>query len=178
MTSLKILFFLTVSPVAATMPVRIIESSVVKYFELPDKINPSQLADQGARIEGRLELSNMSRLVEFLSSIQGSADFCLQFGRDSGGTRFIHSEIAANLMLKCQRCGQPVQVACELKADLSPVLTDSQAKQLQTDYEPLVTQGEPVSLLEMVEDELVLNLPMIAKHDYGECPQELPAYLN
>lgn len=43
---------------------------------------------------------------------------------------------------------------------------------LPESYEPLLLEESTVSLLEMIEDELILLLPLVAKHNTSECHVE------
>ena len=48
------------------------------------------------------------------------------------------------------------------------VWTEEQAKALPADLDPLLVTGERMTLAEVLEEELLLALPLIALHD--QCP--------
>jgi uncharacterized protein len=93
------------------------------------------------------------------------------------GPIYINGNLTTQLRLPCERCGGAVCYDIKLELKLSPVLTDSQAARVPKEYDPLVTGSEPVSVLELVEEELLLSLPMVAKHKQEECLIELPLAL-
>jgi len=136
---------------------------------LPLKINPFLLVDRGETISGKLPLASMKRLAGLLCSVDGDVDVQLHFGREAYGPRYIKGRLLATLLLTCQRCGEPVSYGVDLEPCLSPVVSDAQAAQLTDEYEPLVTGGEPVALVDVIEEELLLSLPMVPKHEQGEC---------
>lgn len=136
---------------------------------LPREIDPIKLADQGCELEGGIALADLKRLDDLLANRDGQVYFQLQFGSDAEGMRVITGQIKAKLVLICQRCNQPMDYPVDLKLNLSPIVSDKQAAQLPNDYEPLVTNGEPVSLISILEEEILLNLPMIPKHSREDC---------
>ncbi len=58
---------------------------------------------------------------------------------------------------------------------LSPVLTEAESTNLPTQYEPLITYGRAVSVIEdIIEEELLLCLPLVPKHPQAQCSSKLP----
>ena len=74
-----------------------------------------------------------------------------------------------------------VKKAIPLTAKLSPIaevrlgiISDqSLAETLPDMYEPLVTGPEPVFLRDVIEDELILALPLVPKHPNEQCKESL-----
>lgn len=143
--------------------------------QLPLEINPFVLAAQGAKLQGELAIAGLQRLAEVLNSVQGVVHVQLTLGREEGGgTHYIKGLLATTLRLTCERCGEPVSCDINVKPCLSPVISDLQAATLPKEYDPLVTQGKPVLMADIVEEELLLSIPMFPKHRPGECPIDIP----
>lgn len=140
-----------------------------KDFDLPEYIDPFRMSDVGEQLKGKLPLALFSRLQEILYSSDGLMSFELRFGKDENGLRVIDGEIEADLSLICQRCNQPMTYSIKENIRLSPIINEKQATGLPSDREPLVTSGEPVLLRNVLEDEILLALPMFAKHMNSEC---------
>ncbi len=136
-------------------------------------IDPFRLADQAAELTGQVPLAQLPRLHDLLCHQSGDVHYQLQFGKDAEGCRTIHGQIEATLPLICQRCNQELAFALQIEFLLSPIISDKQATSLPASYEPLVTAGEPVTLQVMLEEEILLALPMIPMHDPQQCPQKL-----
>ncbi len=51
---------------------------------------------------------------------------------------------------------------------LSPVISEERAKNLPDQYEPVFMQNESIALYDMIEDEILLALPMVPKHKQCE----------
>lgn len=79
------------------------------------------------------------------------------------------------LRLTCQRCLQPVTVELDIAPTLRFVQNEALAEQLDEDSEEDVLALPPsLDLRELVEDELILALPLVPRHEH--CPQPLPMF--
>lgn len=139
---------------------------------LPQYFDPRRLAAQGIRSAGTIDSAGMERLGE---SLAGSAPVDvtveLQVFEDEGGRVRVTGTVAATLQLTCQRCMEPAAIPVSGEFSLVPVATADEAEGVPDDAEPLILEkGPQVSLRELVEDELILALPVIARHeDIEEC---------
>lgn len=145
---------------------------------LPKLIDPIQYARAEQKIEGMYQLVDLPRLQSITNQLENTVRFNLQFGVDANRSYFIKGALAASVELICQRCNKPMNIQVDANISLCPVISEKQAGSLPEEYEPLVTHGELVALKTIVEDELLLALPMAVKHPVGECPAELPDYLH
>lgn len=136
---------------------------------LPRQIDPVQLTDRKFKLEGSFHLSEMERLSELLYDNKGLADFQLSFGKDKEGIRLIEGSIRADVKVICQRCMKPLSLKLNLPVKLSPVFSNEEARQLPKDYDPLVMDTELVTLIDIIEDEILVNIPSFPKHDIEKC---------
>lgn len=141
---------------------------------IPESVDPYRHAEQDLRLIGQVRFSDMSRLINNLQSDSGSADVDLQFGVDEQGVTYVKGKLAASLLLQCQRCLKPVKY--EIMADFLLGIVDSleDANSLPEHYEPTITKDGFLPLREVIEDEVILNLPIIARHEEGACKVKLP----
>lgn len=135
---------------------------------LPKLIEPLRLVERGAVLQGKLKLQDMLRLSELLAEKTGDVQFQLQFEKDAQGLPCIYGRICCQLVLACQRCLRSLPYYFDLVVKLCPVLTDAAAGRLPEGYEPLIVAEEPMPLSEIIEDELLLNMPIVARHE--QCP--------
>lgn len=136
---------------------------------LPEQIDPFRLANNGQILEGQVNLSQMPRLLPALQRPNGIVDVKLEFGIDEMGLRFVHGWIKTELILTCQRCLQPMSHKIQAELNLGLVSNRDQADRLPTHYDPLLIESQYVSLIEIVEDELLLGLPIVPTHPLQEC---------
>lgn len=140
--------------------------------QLPRHIDPQRFAAQRLNVSGQLLLKLMSRLAKTLVNADGEADVNLDFGIDDEGYTYITGNVQASVQLECQRCllGCDQQLRCEVS--LAVVKTEEEAKQLPSHYDPFLVTDDKMLFSQLVEDELLLALPIVAYHAKGECSMQ------
>ena len=111
----------------------------------------------------------MSRLSAMISNRDGAAAIDLHFGIDEQGLRHVDGRINSELELVCQRCLQPLLLPVTIDVRLGIVESEVAAEQLPAHYDPLQVGGDPVSVGELVEDEILLALPGFPRHEGDVC---------
>ncbi len=137
-------------------------------MQLPKTLDPIKFAKQHIQLNGELPLSLCSRLEEICHQDNHQAEVDLQFDQDAARLYFIKGAIKVTLNLICQRCNSVMQHPINHEFLLSPVVSDERAKNLPSTYEPVFMQDELISVYEMIEDEILLALPMVPKHEQCE----------
>jgi uncharacterized protein len=140
---------------------------------LPEWIEPVLLAERGARIAGTLALGRMERLAPLLAAAAGEAQVELAFAIDARGLRTVHGRVQAELALTCQRCLGVVTWPVDSAFELAVVASETEARRLPEGVEPLDCSAGPVATAQLVEDELLLALPLVASHAETGCNAEL-----
>lgn len=137
--------------------------------KLPLSVDPVRFAREKVDLAGELPLSECSRLQAIHDQRNAQAFVTLKFFKDEAGIYAITGCVKATVYLDCERCGEVMQFKVESDVSLSPVVSDRQAVSLPPNYEPLVTAGDPVNLVVLIEEEILLALPMVPKHSEMEC---------
>ena len=132
-------------------------------------IEPLALAIQGRTMEGRIDVARLARLLPLLRSSEGEAVYSLRFDRDEGGVPCVVGEVSATLVLQCQRCMEDMAYPVKAKVRLGIVTSRQTVEQLPDRYEPLLVSESDISVASIVEDELILALPIVAMHKTEEC---------
>lgn len=136
---------------------------------LPDRIDPVRLAQRGARLVGELPLARMTRLAEVLAQTDSVVKVELCFALSRQGWTEVTGSLSAHVYQTCQRCLEPVQVGLDKTLNLAVVETEAELGKLPDDKDPLLCGDEPLSVIDLVEDELLLLLPQEPKHTMGTC---------
>ncbi len=136
---------------------------------LPEFIEPLRLVEARRSLEGQLTLAGFPRLADSLKRTDGYVEVAMDFRRDGEGSPCIMGKVRAELVLVCQRCLGDMRLPLNLDLRLGLVPTDARAKQLPVDLDPLVVSESPMSLSDIIEDELVLALPIIPMHPPEMC---------
>ncbi len=133
-------------------------------------IEPLSLAEKGRTLTGRLPLSRLDRLCQSLQNGKGVVDISLDFDKDEVGQPRVMGRLTAILQLQCQRCMQAMGLPVSVDVHLGIVRTQKQAQSLPDNYDPLLVSDEPMTAVDIVEDELILALPLVALHEMKDCP--------
>jgi uncharacterized protein len=139
----------------------------------PSMIDPIQLADKGARLTAALPMKGMRRLLELYPNDTGSVAIDLQFERNAGdGVRMMYGRIEAQLRLVCQRCLEPFDYPLHSTPQLLLLCPGERPDLMESGDAPADTLmvEQPVSLSGLIEDELLLAMPMIPMHAGTTCP--------
>lgn len=136
---------------------------------LPKRIKPAKLARQQRTLEGFLPLASMPLLVQDCVSDQGKVEASLEL-KMAGSLATLSGQAQAELTMTCQRCLEPTLITLKVDISLAFVATEEQAENLSSEYEPCFQLEEEVVLAEVLEQELILALPIVAYHD--SCQQE------
>ncbi len=136
---------------------------------LPPFLDLSLAARHDLSLSGSLAVKSMPRLASALASDQGTARVELQAAPDAGGRIVVAGSIHALLVMTCQRCLEDVELEVRAEPRLAWVRSDAEIETLAPEYEPLVSADGRVALKELVEDELLLALPLVPRHADGAC---------
>jgi len=134
-------------------------------------------APQSYRGAGFLTMADMPRLAKEVSSVNPGDGFAWQMethfenSPGSESRQILDLALKGCLHLVCQRCLQDCAVNLDEKRRFVLVATESEADDYpleDEEQEPLVA-SQHFNLLETIEDEVLLSLPLIPKHPEGFC---------
>ncbi len=132
---------------------------------LPKQVDPWRVSEQGISYTGVVELVDFPRLAPLLTRLQGEAAYTFRFSRDGLGRPLIAGNVEATLWQTCQRCSQPVAIPVDAGFQLVVVEGLDEAAALDDALDPLMVDEAKIHLLELLEDELLLSLPVVARHE-------------
>lgn len=147
----------------------------------PLRLDVAALALDGAALGGEWPGATLDRLAELQAppqdlalapvAWQAQAQRVLVPGTD--GELWLALRAEASVWLTCQRCLQPMAWPLSLDRRLRFVRTEAEAEALDAELdEDVLSLARSINLRELVEDELLLALPLVPMHD--TCPQPLP----
>lgn len=138
------------------------------------------LARLGREVAGRTGIARFERLIGDLPAQEGSeVVWSVRGETDAHGQRFLRVDVKASPVLMCQRCMQPFVFPVKVDSRLQLVASEADLDPeggLDDDEAPeRILGSQRFDVLELVEDEIILALPYVPKHDV--CPS-LPAALD
>ena len=127
-----------------------------------------------ARVRGRLEGNdlpeNFARLRDLLADGQGALRWRLSGERreraEGGSDAYLQLHLSGEVRVECIRCLRPVDVGFDEERLFRVTATESQAERLDAesdDCDALVADPR-FDVLELVEDEAILALPIAPRH--------------
>jgi uncharacterized protein len=140
---------------------------------LPEYLDFAQKARNGCEIRGFWPINRLKRLAEVVHSDQGNIEAEVVFDHQDR-LQVVTGHVTAGLKLTCQRCMQAMDYPLHTEFKLALVTDEAQADRLPDDYEPLLLADDRMSLPELLEDEILLAIPLVAMHEY-DCSDYLLA---
>jgi uncharacterized protein len=135
---------------------------------LPKQVDAFKLTQQSITLEGLVSTKDLPRLAEVLSSAGNTIDLhpVLNFVVDDEGYRSAQGHVHAVLPMTCQRCLQVMPYEVQADIHWAFVATDEAAKKLPAHLDPVMLSASGyVDLHEMLEEELLLNVPITVFHE-------------
>ena len=136
---------------------------------LPEFIEPVRLAELGRTLRGRMPLGRFGRLAASLNRTDGEVEVAMEFGMDEQGRARVIGKVSACLEVLCQRCLSPMSLPMDLELRHYFITSDAEESQVPEGFDALLVGEKPMFLADIVEDELILGLPLVAKHPEGAC---------
>jgi uncharacterized protein len=136
------------------------------------------LADGRVSIDFDIPLSAFPRLAPQLAGTAGSARGRVRFSRASG-LPTADVQVAADVGLTCQRCLAPLAWHVDSHASTAMIADAAEADRAPADLETILAPEHRLSIRDLVEEELLLSLPIVPLHAQAECAaaaaQAMPA---
>lgn len=132
---------------------------------LPRNLEPRKQAHFGSIYEGVLLAEDLPRVADLVHSID-EIIVRLAFHVDEQGERAVNVEISGSVSVICQRCLKPMDHKVKIDSLLAIVRDEEEAKQLPGRFDPWIVEEVEADTYELVEEELLLNIPVVAYHDF------------
>ncbi|MCU0758654.1 MAG: YceD family protein [Steroidobacteraceae bacterium] len=132
-------------------------------------VDVDRLADAGETRDFDAELAVFPRLADQLARPGARARGSLSVARERR-LPVVDVEVHAQLPLTCQRCLGVVEVPVDSSARVAIVPDLAAADALGSDLEPYLAVDGKLALRDLVEEQLLLSLPLVPRHeDDAQC---------
>jgi len=148
----------------------------------PQRLDLAELARAHGTLEGEQALGSFTRLqqpgepeAEAAAALHWHAQAAYRPVRGGQPELWLHLTLNTTVLRTCQRCLQPVALPLAVERDFlfAPTEAQAQAWDAERDDADVLVLSPSFNLLELLEDELLLALPLVPRHD--TCPQPLVA---
>ncbi len=148
----------------------------------PTRLDVEAFAAEGAELDGRWPVTGFARVCESAAVECPPTDADSVFWRVRGERvpvrggeyeTWLHLSAETALALQCQRCLGPVQVPLAMQPRFRFVHGEDAAAALDAvSDDDVLAMSRALDLRELVEDELLLAMPLVPLHE--NCPAPLP----
>ncbi len=137
---------------------------------VPELLDAWRMVAARRRFEGQVNLADLTRLQGLVADTEGTCTYALEFGRDEiVRVSYVELTITTELPLTCQRSMQRFLLPVHVVQRLGLVRDEAEEAALPEEYEALlVPEDGELRPLDVVEDELVLAVPVVPLSPDGE----------
>jgi uncharacterized protein len=138
-------------------------------MSLPAQIDPRKLALQGIALEGEIAAKDLKRLDDSVEAISGALKVSLQFSLDESRQTMVSGKASVCVDVVCQRCLDLVNIEINADIALQVVWSEDQLANVAPGYEAWIVVDKIADLHDVIEDEILLALPIVNYHKIEDC---------
>ena len=144
-------------------------------------IQPRKLANKNGELRYNWTIAEFTRLDGLLYSDKGEVSVHLTGRLDDRKRYLVEANIVAEVELECQTSFEPIKRRIDTQITYCMVVSEDQIASLDDEYEALLVEDGQVDIKAVIEDELILCLPVVANKSsdelaiqmsYGDLPKE------
>ena len=134
-------------------------------------------ARDASELRGTAATADLPRLHDSLFDQSGEIAYSVTGKVDKDGVASLRLDVAADLLMTCQRCLGPLRISLNSARNfvLVPPADDLGDPAEEHDEEERIHADDQLDVMGLVEDEAILCLPMVAVHKSGECAPPIAA---
>ena len=134
-------------------------------------IETAKFTRERARLEGDLSLAQLPRLAQQLFDLVGSIGYSVDGYVTDRGDPALAVRIAGSVNLRCQRCLGRLPLAVKLRRDFVLIrgADEFEPRSEEDDLVDVIPAAPRLDLQALLEEEVLLGLPMAPRHAEGEC---------
>ena len=134
------------------------------------KVSPHEYARNNRRWRGEVPVTAFDRLVHEISTDTACVEVQLAFSRDENDHVRMQGQASITTDVACHRCGESITTAIVADIDARIVRSEELASDLAHDADVIVVTDNPVSVTELIEDDLIMSIPWRVCEQQEDCP--------
>jgi uncharacterized protein len=131
-------------------------------------IDSLDFAHRGEELRGEVPVAELPRLKDMLADPQGKVSYVLRGLCDKDGKPQLELSLEGLCILRCQRCLEGLNYPVKLVSRLR-LVSDSDESDVDDDEMDSIPVDKHLDVLSLLEEEMLLSLPIAPKHATGEC---------
>ncbi|MGN6312808.1 MAG: YceD family protein [Rhodanobacteraceae bacterium] len=126
---------------------------------LPERLDAERMVAARRTFHGSLPVASMKRLASTLANDSGKVEYDLEFGMEAPGIRCLAVRATTRVALECQRSLETFEHPLQVDVRLGLIEHERDEAGLPAGFEPLLLEGGVLNPAQVIEDELLLELP-------------------
>lgn len=141
---------------------------------IPKRIDAVKLVKVNQSFNAAIDQNNLTRLNEAVVRCLEPVTCEVEFLQAADKQRLMRGKCHTSVVMNCQRCLGEVTYPIDSEFEIGLVFNDEQASQLPRTLEPVeLDENGQLDLWTVLEDEVLLALPMFPMHAENECQAEV-----
>ncbi len=140
---------------------------------IPAYVDVRKAFQQELEVTGSVEIERLPRVREAAASDKVQIAIRLRFATDRSGQKQIEGELTGSLEMTCQRCLAPAEVKLQESIKLALLVSEDQINGLDPEWDPWICIEPKLELADLVEEQMMLALPIVHLHEDRSCIQNL-----
>lgn len=133
-------------------------------------IDSLDFALKGREISGEVPVAELPRMADLLTDLEGKISYTLCGLEGDDGKPMLELALQGTCNLRCQRCMQALAYPISLVSRLRLVSEgEHDGSDIEDDEADSIPAEKRLDVLDLLEEELLLSLPIAPKHENGEC---------
>jgi uncharacterized protein len=130
--------------------------------DFPDWVHPGKAAAARRHFSGTVEAERLPRLAGIIvADAGGEIEFNLDFAGDEQGQVRVNVRVSGWVPMQCQRTLKTFRQVIEAESVVGVVTSEAEAASLPEDYDPQICPDSRLELLGLIEEEVLLGLPLV-----------------
>jgi uncharacterized protein len=138
---------------------------------IPARVRASVAIARGETYAGSVAVKQLSRLRPLLLRDDGSLEISLRLRRDEHGMARLDGSLSGSVWLECQRGLHPFANRLDVLFSLLLVASEAEERRVQRVGEALVVEDDNLPLRQIIEDEVLLALPVAPRCENPACAE-------
>jgi uncharacterized protein len=120
-----------------------------------------------SNFQGKIGLGDLNRLADFLLLDRADIEVEFKFSQSDYDLPMVEGEIQTRLTIECQRCLKAMEIP--LKINFQLLVSPPGSEVIESSLDTVFSENGSVDIFAVVEDELILGLPLVTMHEDIAC---------
>lgn len=142
---------------------------MTELLKSTDYVDVYRLSRDKRKVEGKVKVGDMKRLAETASNHEDFFTYEITGMTGKLGWPGAIMELHGKVDVPCNRCNKPVEVAIDREVVFRFAKDEEEADTIpieEDDDTEVVVGSEKLNLMDWIEEEIILSIPLVPSHDY------------